>query len=238
MHNPEKMVAGVLTPRILQEWQANGACDMAREAKLCQVLEIRYDLFPHSQWLTLAGQVASLAPKAIRLATIRLQCDGGNYADSASATRWEAWQDILSAEVLPHWIDLEQDSFHELPQLLNLAHSKGCKVIASRHDFKAVPPLDVLRKYVDMTRQWNADGFKIAAMANQAEECESLYQVIQEHAQSFEIFSAFAMGAAGQNSRIESYQYGANLGYGAIGEVVAPGQISVQRMLEALRVEA
>lgn len=238
MNNKAKMIAGVLTPRILQAWQANGSSDIALEAQLCHVIEIRYDLFPSSLWPFLAAQVADLAPQALRLATIRLQCDGGQFADKESANRWDAWQEILSADVLPHWVDMEQDHFQDLPHLVTLAHTKNCKVLASRHDFQCVPSLDTLREYVDVSRQWNVEGFKIAAMAHHPQDCEPLYQIIQEQASGFEVFSAFAMGAAGQISRTKSYQYGANLGYGAIGEIVAPGQISVQSMLETLRVEA
>lgn len=214
-------LVGVVSPAVLSS---------ARELNLntCPILEIRYDLFPNTkEWPELISRIKAWAPKAKIIATIRLERDGGKWPEKDSKKREALWSAILNASQAPDWIDLEWAELEDYMELMAKAQEKDVKVLASHHDFQGIPSATVLEKAIEHALYWRADGFKIAAMSKQPDDCGVLYALSKKHAASFTWFSAFAMGETGTVSRIYSFACGANLSYGALGDAVAPGQLSM-----------
>ena len=76
-----------------------------------------------------------------------------------------------------------------------------------------------------------ANGYKTACMSTAAGDFDEIYPLIEQESKNFELFSLFAMGASGQESRVKSLLFGANITYCSIGKAVAPGQLSVEDAL-------
>jgi len=229
-------IVGVITPQVLETLLTNSAVSWREDFKQCSFLEIRYDLFSNNaNWPDLAEIILSIHPKAQLIGTIRLECDGGRTPDRAAKGRLIDWTQILQARVHPHWIDLEQDQLEVSADVLALASSKKVQVLASRHDFHKVPCFSELSQAVQAVRARKLGGFKIAAMSHESGDCQPLYRLAREESHGFKLFSAFAMGESGRNSREHSLLCGANLSYGALGAAVAPGQIEVCDMIQWLQ---
>ncbi len=236
MKNQANLVA-IITPQVWQELQSPSS-EYYQQARLCAFLEIRYDLFsPVSNWPLLAEQLRQWFPQQGLLGTIRLVRDGGKWPDAQVAERGGLWGQILRAKVKPDWIDVEWNVLAEVVDVLKLAQNQGVKILASEHDFTGIPTWAHLQNATKCAAECGAQGFKIAATAQQVSDADLLYQLISEKHTQFELLAAFAMGAAGRESRVRSLQKGANLGYAALGAAVAPGLLSVTEMQKALTEE-
>jgi len=203
-------IAGLISPSVLLNAFANSAA-----IKKCDILEIRYDLFKDvAEWSALSQKVYELNPKALRLGTIRLERDGGKWENSRADERSELFEKISNNL---DWIDLERGI--DLP-VKN-------KIIRSWHLFDRVPSERELGEFAEECLKSGACGCKVAAMAHSKDEVLPLYDFAKKYGNKFELFSAFAMGEQGQESRIRSLEEGANLTYASIEEALAPGQLSV-----------
>jgi len=203
-------IAGLISPSVLLNAFANSSA-----IKKCGILEIRYDLFKDtSEWIGLSQKVFDLNPKALRLGTIRLEKDGGKWKNELATERKELFEKISDGL---DWIDLERGV--DMP-LKN-------KIIRSWHLFDRVPGEQELNEFAQECLKAGACGCKVAAMANSKDEVLPLYDFAKKYGNMFELFSAFAMGEQGKESRFRSLEEGANLTYASIGEALAPGQLSV-----------
>lgn len=236
---PNSLLAGLISPQVLAAAELDPSGPVAAEIRACDCLEIRYDLFDaDAPWPGLAARVANLHPGALRLGTIRLRRDGGSFDDSMASMRLPLWGDLLEARVGLHWVDLELECARDFEALKALTAARGTRVLLSQHHFDGIPPAGELMSFAKECRHLGAPGFKIACMSHCVGDTAGLYEFIRKQSKHFELFSAFAMGATGQASRVFSLACGANLTYGAIGAVLAPGQIQVgamRRLLADLR---
>jgi 3-dehydroquinate dehydratase-1 len=149
--------------------------------------------------------------------------------------RFPLWSEILKADSVPEWIDLEQDCLGSFRDLENIASLRKTKILVSQHNFLRIPSQQELNDFARDALRFKAPGLKIAAMSNSETDCERLYKFARIHSQNFELFAAFGMGETGKASRIWSLKEGANLTYGSIGQAQAPGQVDVLKMARALR---
>jgi 3-dehydroquinate dehydratase-1 len=203
-----KFIAGLISPDVLQETSA---------IKKCDILEIRYDLFKNTaEWGSLAQRVSELNPKALRLGTIRMERDGGAWKNERAEERAELLKDFSL-----HWIDLERGMSTK---------SSGNKVMHSWHLFDRVPTGQELSQFAEECLDLGVQGCKVAAMAHAESDAEPLYNFAKKYGKYFELFSAFAMGEQGRESRIRSLEEGANLIYCSIGKPLAPGQFSIDEI--------
>jgi 3-dehydroquinate dehydratase I len=202
----------------------------AQSLKRCTALEIRYDLFPQSEWETLVERVRVLHPSAVVIGTIRMVGDGGNYPDNKLEERNELWAELLDYAQIPDWIDLEEQSLELTREVRLLALERKVQILVSCHDFQGIAPMDVLQQMVAKARRIKADGFKIAAMSKELGDCAPLYDLARQEHAGFTWFAAFAMAATGKASRLYSLVCGANLTYASLGDVVALGQIEAEQM--------
>jgi len=160
-------------------------------------------------------KVSELNPKALKLGTIRLEKDGGKWKDSRASERIGLFDKSLD------WIDLERGRITE---------KTDHKIICSWHLFDRVPSERELNEFAEECLELGVQGCKVAAMAHSKRDAEPLYSFAKKYGEKFELFSAFAMGEQGKESRVRSLKEGANLTYASIGKALAPGQLSVEEI--------
>ena len=231
----QKYLAGLVDPQVLSAIEADSLHPVFLDLQACSALEIRYDFFDASLWPGLSGRVRKIAPHAMQIGTIRLRRDGGVFQDGRVAERLPLWKSILEAEQVPDWLDLEQDCLYDYDILNKVAETRGTRILVSQHNFSRVPMARELQDFARDVSRVGAKGLKVAAMCNQEEDCERLYDFCRKFGGDFELFAAFGMGDYGRVSRIWSLKEGANLTYGSMGRVAAPGLIEVPVMAEALK---
>ncbi|MDR3002088.1 MAG: type I 3-dehydroquinate dehydratase [Fibromonadaceae bacterium] len=218
MNLRENFIAGLISPEVLQNALENAGAEAAA-IKKCGILEIRYDLFKKTaEWNELSQKVSELNPKALRLGTIRLEKDGGMFKNNKTERL------LLFSNKDLDWIDVERG------EDFSLAKSIGKKIICSWHLFDRVPSEQELSDFADECLELKVQGCKVAAMAHSKNDVQPLYDFAKKYGKKFELFSAFAMGEHGKESRIRSLKEGANLTYASIGKALAPGQLSVEEI--------
>ena len=230
-----KYLVGLISPEALSAIEADGMHPVFLDISACNALEIRYDFFKEKEWPGLSARVRKIAPHAMQIGTIRLERDGGKFPDRLAHSRLPLWSEILKANEVPEWLDLEHDCLQCLHDLKNIADLRKTKILVSQHNFLRIPNQPELADFAHDCLRLHADGLKIAAMSNSETDCERLYKFAKDFARDFELFAAFGMGETGIASRIWSLKVGANLTYAAIGKAQAPGQVEVARMERAIR---
>lgn len=213
-------IAGSISPNIL-----NNASEYGITLKKCDILEIRYDLFKNAaEWNYLAQKVYELNPKAIRLGTIRLERDGGEFKNEKAALRSE----LFAGKAL-NWVDIERG------ENLDWVKNTKFKVLYSWHLFDRIPSEQELCDFAEESLRLGVHGCKVAAMANSDSKMEVLYNFAKKYGSKFNLFSAFAMGNFGTESRTQSLKEGANLTFAYIDRALAPGQIGVEEISSYLQ---
>ncbi len=230
----QKYLAGLVDPQVLSAVEADSMHPVFLDLQACSALEIRYDFFDVSLWPGLSGRVRKVAPHAMQIGTIRLKRDGGVFQDGRAVERMPLWRSLLEAEQVPDWLDLEQDCLYDYEILNKVAETRGTGILVSQHNFSRVPTAQELRDFARDVARVGAKGLKIAAMCNLEEDCERLYDFCRKFGEDFELFAAFGMGDLGRVSRVWSLKEGANLTYGSMGRIAAPGLIEVPTMARAL----
>lgn len=230
----EKYIVGLISPEILSAIEKDNLNPVFLDLQACNALEIRYDFFNRNEWTTISQRLKNVAPHAMQIGTIRLKRDGGKFPDNEAGSRLSLWKNILEADLVPDWLDIERDALSQYAELKKIADERKSSLIVSEHNFVRIPNEMELKIFVNDLRRVKAKGLKIAAMSNSENDCERLYKFIKKNAKDFELFAAFGMGEYGKASRIWSFKEGANLSYGAINTVEAPGQIDVLTMKKAL----
>jgi 3-dehydroquinate dehydratase-1 len=105
------------------------------------------------------------------------------------------------------------------------AREHGASVVASVHDFEAMPPRDELGDL--LARATSAgDVGKLAVTAGGPGDVLDLLACTWEHATRGAAVATMAMGAAGRHSRAVCPLYGSRIGYAPVdpGDATAPGQ--------------
>lgn len=117
-------------------------------------------------------------------------------------------------------------------------HASGVVVVGSNHDFGKTPAkadlIYRLRKMQDM----GADLPKIAVMPKSPADVITLLDATQEMANQYadRPIITMSMGGQGVISRLCGEVFGSAMTFGAVGQVSAPGQISVEQLNQVLAV--
>lgn len=220
--------------QVLSAAESDPFSPVVMDLQACDMLEIRYDWFEKELWPGLSARVRKIVPEASQIGTIRLIRDGGTFPDAKAIERLPLWKQILEAPEVPEWLDLERDSLHDYAELNKMASLRKTGIIVSEHNFVRVPTALELKKFAQDAQRVKAKGLKIAAMSNSTLDCQRLYQFASKSSKNFKLFAAFGMGKTGKPSRLWSLHEGANLTYGSIESVAAPGQLDVLTMKKAL----
>ncbi|MCR5028032.1 MAG: type I 3-dehydroquinate dehydratase [Fibrobacter sp.] len=239
-----QLFAGIIDPETLSAVEQNPQGELAKSAALCTALEIRYDLFldcgaSEEDLVALSKRVRSLYPKAFQIGTIRLKRDGGMFPDARSQDRARYFNAILSTGDRPNVVDIEIEELGTLlPKVQAALKSTGTKFLVSHHDFLKVPTVAEFQVWIEQAKAAGANGYKTACMSTAEGDFDCIYPLIEQESKNFELFSLFAMGASGQESRVKSLLFGANITYCSIGKAVAPGQLSVEDALNQYKMLA
>ncbi|MGD9202866.1 MAG: type I 3-dehydroquinate dehydratase [Chitinispirillia bacterium] len=102
-------------------------------------------------------------------------------------------------------------------------------LIVSEHNFNKTPDINSLNSIVYTAGKLGADIIKIAAMANSRQDVLKLLR-FTENCQ--EDIVTIAMGEIGKITRVIAPLFGSLFTYCFIGHEVAPGQLSLQKMVE------
>jgi len=132
-----------------------------------------------------------------------------------------------------NYIDLDIET--DLPAmegLIPIAHSRGCDVILSFHDYEKTPLPEELDVIVKKCINGGADIFKVACQVNQTVDLVNLFQLYRYKYRKVII----GMGEKGLISRVAAPLLGAEFTFASTGEgrETAPGQISKERLLGIL----
>lgn len=110
-----------------------------------------------------------------------------------------------------------------------LACSKGKTILVSEHDFEKTPSIDALQSMVDRALLQGADIIKIAVMARSIADVTRLLRFTEDCKVPL---VTIAMGPLGSVSRVIAPLFGSLFTYGFIHRPVAPGQLSVEKLIE------
>ncbi|NLL12552.1 MAG: type I 3-dehydroquinate dehydratase [Fibrobacter sp.] len=110
-----------------------------------------------------------------------------------------------------------------------LACSKGKTILVSEHDFEKTPSIDALQSMVDRALLQGADIIKIAVMARSTADVTRLLRFTEDCKVPL---VTIAMGPLGSVSRVIAPLFGSLFTYGFIHRPVAPGQLSVEKLIE------
>ena len=195
---------------------------MDRLAGRADVVELRLDLMAEHDLPALlrAGRGASLAV----VVTNRPVREGGRFVGSEADRARPLVQAVdLGAE----YVDVEGDA-PDLLAALARRHEKGTRLIASSHDFAAMPP-----DLPERRRRLAESGADVAKVVGTARSLLDNLPVFQALAQAASPTIAIAMGAAGLISRVLCLRYDSCLlTYAAPDDAsgTAPGQIPLSSL--------
>lgn len=113
-----------------------------------------------------------------------------------------------------------------------IAMAKGRTIIISEHDFQGTPDDGKLNAIVEKAVSRGCHIVKIAVMAHNQDDVVRLLQFI--HCCKANIV-AFSMGEYGAVSRVLSMLFGSLFTYGYVTHANAPGQLSINKLIEELR---
>jgi len=159
------------------------------------------------------------------VATARLPSQGGRWAGSEG----ERQRLLLSAAKAGFdYVDLEDDS-NQIETLVETLHASHARVVVSHHLLDRTPHLEEILEMHGVAEEAGADVVKIIGTASRpADNLPCLSYLAQKPGNV-----SFAMGSPGVPSRVLSPLMGGAWTYASAGEVVAPGQMTLESMREA-----
>jgi 3-dehydroquinate dehydratase type I len=222
------MPKGVVS-RICTSIAADTLEDMGQKAELAlyfktDLLEFRIDRLMSR--VTTSDIIAKLSKYAKRaVVTVRTNREGGNFAGGEI----ERLGIITSlAEMNPAYLDIELSTATANEKWLKALPKKVERII-SWHDLAGTPELGPMRETV---KQELAHG-SIAKVVTTATSVEDNLKTLKLCGETPGRVVSFCMGQLGTPSRLMSMEMQAPIAYAALpNDPVAPGQVSVQTMLE------
>lgn len=124
--------------------------------------------------------------------------------------------------------------------LVEAAHEKNVKVIASNHDFEKTPKKEELLSRLCKMQEMEADVAKIAVMPKSERDVLVLLDAtlaMKELHRNTPVVT-MAMGKLGLVSRLTGQIFGSAITFGTVGAASAPGQIPAEGLREILDVFA
>ena len=189
----------------------------------CRVAELRLDLQSWSPGEA-GGLVESLSSKGVRvIVTLREEAEGGRYRGGAEEKL------SLLGGLLDHgaWL---ADVEYGFPLFDEAIKALGGRVLASIHFTSYTPWPEVLYSLAgDMIRR----GARIAKVVAYARSLEDNWKILGVNVRWPGRATGFAMGPRGRLSRVLAPLMGGALVYAPLGRSVAPGQLSLEQLVEA-----
>ncbi|MGH9683773.1 MAG: shikimate dehydrogenase [Candidatus Acidiferrales bacterium] len=194
-----------------------------------RTVELRLDWLANDAEITrFLRRLAARTPRATMIATCRRREAGGLYRGSI------AKQLVLLAEALRAgcaWYDLDIETASKCPkEPVDVLLGSG-KQLASAHFFHGMPKS--LNRVAAKLRKSRPDAIKIAS------ECKSLADAVKllRVAHGKRSVTAVPMGDAVPPARILALQQGSALAYAPVENTTAPGQFSLEDMVDLYRAD-
>jgi 3-dehydroquinate dehydratase-1 len=130
-------------------------------------------------------------------------------------------------------IDVELSAATALASIIELAHASKVPVILSRHEFKRMPSLAVLRNLAERAHSLGANIFKIVARTDDRQQLENLINFAQSKNVPLCV-SAMGVGRLGRVSRAILANSGSVLNYAHVGCASVEGQMSLSELRAAI----
>lgn len=206
--------------------------------KACNGFEFRADTFPmdksHGILLDVRNYLKKLADSfqehKLLLYTLRLERDGGNWADSPEE-RNPLFTTVIQEE-LADWVDLEIETAQNLHHKeINLIKQSKAKFLVSHHNFQSSYSIAKFEHYQQSMSFLRPDITKFAVTARTQSELQTLLTFSSTLSKEYPLSCVMSMGQCGPVSRLVSPITGAPIVYGYLGEKsVVPGQIEVREL--------
>jgi len=206
-------------PKICVSITTSDVPSLKRVEPLVDLFEVRLDLIGRG-WREVAGRL-----KKPWIACNRMEGEGGKWRGSET----NRMKELLSAlELGASIIDVELATPGVGKVVKEIKGRAEC--ILSYHNTKETPPLKNLRKILESEMKAGADICKVITTARSFADNLAVLQLITEFPETKVI--AFAMGAAGQVSRVLCPLVGGYFTYASIeeGRESAEGQITVNEL--------
>lgn len=210
---------------------ASTAAEMSRQVRAAsrraRTVELRLDwLHGDAERARLVLWLKKHHPANVTLlATCRRKEGGGKFAgDIARQLYWLS----QAREAGCQWCDVEMETFRELPEGFLRAYPVPSRILLSIHDFDRTPDLP---RNIVVAQHGLVDAVKIAAHATTISDSIRLLKVARRSRN----FVAVPMGDVGLPARLLALREGSELAYAPIAEATAPGQVSLEEMVQLYR---
>ncbi len=194
------------------------------------ILEMRVDMLPRidEDYLDEIIRLAYQKNKVIIL-TVRSRIEGGliEIHDKERQRIYSRYIDKIDA------IDVEISSEELMKRLLPIMKSKDKFIIGSYHDFSITPHMEALEEIFNKGKALGADIVKIATMVNTVDELTRLIEFTLMHRNDDIV--TLGMGDRGRITRILNPVIGSLITFGTIKRSSAPGQLSVDEIIDYWR---
>ncbi len=167
--------------------------------------------------------------------TLRSKSQGGEI--TLTRQQLESIYSIAAQSQLPQMIDIElcdaEGNIDEqwIRDQIDMIHSYGGKVILSHHDFEKMPEPAQIVDIVKRMYALGADICKVAAMADDKKDAETLLKVTALlNKNNIGPLITMAMGEYGKVTRVAGGRYGSCVTFAAGSAQSAPGQVDVYTM--------
>lgn len=169
------------------------------------------------------------------LVTFRTGQEGGEREISPEDYEEFLLEVLASGQV--DLIDVELFMGEELlSRIVERAHKKGVKVVASNHDFEKTPNTGEIVDRLCRMQKTGADLLKLAAMPRDPGNVLTLLAATWQMKECYanQPVITMAMGGKGIISRMAGEVFGSALTFGSVGKASAPGQVEVQELKAVL----
>lgn len=210
-------------PFDMVEWRADFFKELSEPERVQEVLEMLRGIL---------GEVPVLF-------TVRTKAEGGNVRMDAEKYLQVNTQAIHTG--LIDLVDVEIFQGDDIAfMLVEAAHEKKVKVVASNHDFEKTPKKEEILIRLCKMQELEADIVKIAVMPKTERDVlvllDSTLAMKELHGNTPVV--TMAMGKLGLISRLTGQLFGSAITFGSVGGASAPGQIPVEKLKELLDIFA
>jgi 3-dehydroquinate dehydratase-1 len=191
------------------------------------LFELRLDALRHS-----LGEISRALPKlrAPLLFTARHPAEGG-VGQLHLAERRALLQHFLKDAAI---IDVELRSVGQMQEMIGEMHRRQIDLLISRHDLRATPSPNDLRRDADSAAAAGAAIFKVVTRTDTREQLARLIAFFEASRDLLPI-AAMGIGKLGLESRSRLDRLGSALTYASIGQANVAGQPSLSQFRRAQR---
>ena len=197
------------------------------------IAEIRLDMSGAQTPREAAELTGAFAGAGVPLiATARSALEGGRWTGDEKSRR----DVLLAALEFADAADVELSSGDALPEVVSAARKVGKVAIVSRHNFSGMDSRDEMELALEGARKAGADIFKIACLAENEADSETILDFVRTHCGDFPLM-ATAMGEneTARNARLDLARSGSLIAFAAADGESAPGQWTLAETVASLR---